>query len=269
MSAAHVEGFLEKKSGGKSASPSRFKKAFLEKWDKRFFVLSAGGTELRYYHTAEEAHYQAQKPLGAVECIGAKVFLKAEQGELYRFTVLSAERELNRYGGESHTLLLGIYQMEDAAAFYKMIADPAALARSLSANKGNEGFVQFTRYVVDPGQHSILILDRAQKAKFIGLVAGYYQMSGPTAARLFEIPLTVASDGLLSKTWKATPAQLAARVKFGPDGILNAERLNYDPSEKKMQQAVPLDGGGKEIKLTADTIQEAVQAGQALKKIGD
>ena len=94
MSAAHVEGFLEKKSGGKSASPSRFKKAFLEKWDKRFFVLSAGGTELRYYHTAEEAHYQAQKPLGAVECIGAKVFLKAEQGELYRFTVLSAEREL-------------------------------------------------------------------------------------------------------------------------------------------------------------------------------
>ncbi len=182
---------------------------------------------------------------------------------------LSAERELNRYGGESHTLLLGIYQMEDAAAFYKMIADPAALARSLSANKGNEGFVQFTRYVVDPGQHSILILDRAQKAKFIGLVAGYYQMSGPTAARLFEIPLTVASDGLLSKTWKAAPAQLAARVKFGPDGILNAERLNYDPSEKKMQQAVPLDGGGKEIKLTADTIQEAVQAGQALKKIGD
>ena len=77
MSAAHVEGFLEKKSGGKSASPSRFKKAFLEKWDKRFFVLSAGGTELRYYHTAEEAHYQAHKPLGAVECTGAKVFLKA------------------------------------------------------------------------------------------------------------------------------------------------------------------------------------------------
>ena len=93
MSSA-AEGFLEKKSGGKSASPSRFKKAFLEKWDKRFFVLSAGGTELRYYHTAEEAHYQAHKPLGAVECAGAKVFLKAEQGELYRFTVLSAEREL-------------------------------------------------------------------------------------------------------------------------------------------------------------------------------
>ena len=92
MSAAHVEGFLEKKSGGKSASPSRFKKAFLEKWDKRFFVLSASGTELRYYHTAEEAHYQAQKPLGAVECAAAKVFLKAEQGELWAAGRLGSSR---------------------------------------------------------------------------------------------------------------------------------------------------------------------------------
>ncbi|WP_432240480.1 type VI secretion system lipoprotein TssJ [Herbaspirillum robiniae] len=182
---------------------------------------------------------------------------------------VAAEPNLNRYGNEPHTLLVGVYQMEDSAAFYKMIADPAALSRSLAVNKGNEGFVQFTRYVVEPGQHSILVLDRAQKAKFIGVVAGYYQMSGPTSARLFEIPLTVSSEGMVSKTWKAAPAQLAARLNFGADAIVNAERLNYDPSEKKMQQAVPLDGGGKEIKLTADNIQGAVQAYQGLKKIGD
>jgi type VI secretion system VasD/TssJ family lipoprotein len=182
---------------------------------------------------------------------------------------VAAEPNLNQYRNEAHTLLLGVYQMEDSAAFYKMIADPAALAQSLGGGKGNDAFVQFTRYVVVPGQHSILILDRAQKAKFIGVVAGYYQMSGPTSARLFEVPLTISSEGLVSKTWKAAPAQLAARMSFGADGILNAERLNYDPSEKKMQEAVPLDGGGKEIKLTADGIQSAAQAAKSLKKIGN
>ncbi len=180
---------------------------------------------------------------------------------------MSADPELNRYAGQSHTLLVGVYQMEDSAPFYKMIADPAALSRSLGANKGNDGFTQFNRYVVAPEQHSILVLDRAQKAKFIGVVAGYYQMSGATSARLFEVPLTVTSEGLVSTTWKAAPAQLAARMRFGADGIVNSERLNYDPSEKKLSEAVPLDGGGKEIKMTVDGIQKAAKAAQSLPSV--
>lgn len=181
---------------------------------------------------------------------------------------VAAEANLNRYAGESHTLLVVVYQMADSAAFFKLIADPAALAKSMGSDKGAEPFVQFTRYVVTPGQRSILILDRAQKAKFIGVAAGYYDLSGETSARLFEVPLTVASEGMVSKTWKAGPAPLAVRMSFGADAIVNAERLNSDPTEKKMQEAVPLDGGGKEIKLTADSIKDAVQLKQSIQKLG-
>ena len=182
---------------------------------------------------------------------------------------VAAEPNLNQYAGESHTLLLGVYQMADPAPFYKTLADPEALAQSLSSEKGGDAYVQFTRYVVAPGQHSILILDRAQKAKYIGLVAGYYKLSGATSARLFQIPLSVSSDGWISTTWSAEPMTLAVRMDFGADGILNADRLNHDPAAKKMQEAVPLDGGGKEIKLTDDSIQDAVQQHQTLQKIGN
>jgi type VI secretion system VasD/TssJ family lipoprotein len=180
---------------------------------------------------------------------------------------VEADNRLNEYGGEAHTLVLGVYQMEDSAAFYKLIADTALVGKSLESGKGGEGFVHFARYVVAPGQRSILQLDRAQKAKFVGITAGYYQMEAARSARLFEVPLTVESEGMVSKTYKAAPATLAVRLNFGPDELLNAQRLNRDPTEKKTSEAVPLDGGGREIKLTPDSLNDAMNAGSAVKKL--
>jgi type VI secretion system VasD/TssJ family lipoprotein len=180
---------------------------------------------------------------------------------------VEADPRLNQYGGEAHTLVLGVYQMEDSAAFYKLIADAALVGKSLESGKGGEGFVHFARYVVTPGQRSILSLDRAQKAKFVGIAAGYYQIEAARSARLFEVPLTVESEGMVSTTYKAAPALLAVRLNLGPDELVNAQRLNRDPTEKKSSEAVPLDGGGREIKLTPDALNEVMNVNSAVKKL--
>lgn len=180
---------------------------------------------------------------------------------------VEADTRLNQYGGEAHTLVLGVYQMEDSAAFYKLIADAALVGKSLESGKGGEGFVHFARYVVTPGQRSILSLDRAQKAKFVGIAAGYYQIEAARSARLFEVPLTVESEGMVSTTYKAAPALLAVRLNLGPDELVNAQRLNRDPTEKKSSEAVPLDGGGREIKLTPDTLNDVMNVNSAVKKL--
>ena len=180
---------------------------------------------------------------------------------------VEADARLNQYGGEAHTLVLGVYQMEDSAAFYKLIADAALVGKSLESGKGGEGFVHFARYVVTPGQRSILSLDRAQKAKFVGIAAGYYQIEAARSARLFEVPLTVESEGMVSTTYKAAPALLAVRLNLGPDELVNAQRLNRDPTEKKSSEAVPLDGGGREIKLTPDTLNDVMNVNSAVKKL--
>ena len=181
---------------------------------------------------------------------------------------IEADERLNEFAGEPHTLLMGVYQMEDSAAFYKLIADMNLVAKSLESGKGGEGFVQFGRYIVKLEQCLILSLDRAQKAKFIGITAGYYQLDATKSARLFQVPLTLASDGLVTTTYKAAPALLALRLNFGATELLNAQRLNHDPTEKKLQEAVPLDGGGKEIKLGAQDIQRAININDAVKKLG-
>lgn len=180
---------------------------------------------------------------------------------------IDADARLNEYSGESHTLVLGIYQMEDSAGFYKLAADSSLLAKALETGKAGDGFVNFVRYVVSPGQRSIMTVDRAQKTKFVGLVAGYYQMDGSKSARLFEIPLTVESEGLVSTTWKAQPAVLAVRLNLGPEGVVNAQRLNKDVAVNPKLEAIPLDGGGKALKLDAEAIKRALDAGNAVKRL--
>jgi type VI secretion system VasD/TssJ family lipoprotein len=180
---------------------------------------------------------------------------------------LEADARLNDYGGEAHTLVLGVYQMEDSAAFYKLAADPSLMSKALESGKGDDGFVQFVRYVVIPGQRVILSASRAQKAKFVGIVAGYYQMDAARSTRLFEVPLTIASDGLVTTTYKAAPATLVLRLNLGAEGVVNAQRLNRDPTEKKTLATVPLDGGGKELKLSAEEIKRAFDIGSTVRKL--
>lgn len=180
---------------------------------------------------------------------------------------LQADVRLNDYAGEAHTLVLGIYQMEDSAAFYKLAADTTMLSQALESGKSGQGFLQFVRYVVTPGQRSVLTASRVQKAKFIGVVAGYYQMSAVKSTRLFEVPLTIASDGLLSKTYKAAPATLVVRLNLGSESVISAQRLNHDLTEKKTFASVPLDGGGKELKLTPADVQRVLDVDSVVKKL--
>jgi len=180
---------------------------------------------------------------------------------------LDADQRLNQYGDDAHTLLLGIYQMADSTAFHKLVADPAALGKTLESGKAGEGFVQFSRYVVTPGKHAVLSFDRAQQARFVGIAAGYYRFDSEHTTRLFEIPVSVTSEGMVTKTYTAMPATLAIRLSLGGETIVNAQRLNQSVAEKRPREAVPLDGGGKELKLSAEELKNAVEAGNAIRKL--
>lgn len=183
---------------------------------------------------------------------------------------------LNQYDSESHTLLLGVYETADAQAFRDLAADPAALASSMATGKVPSTFMQFSRYVVTPGQHSFLILDRAQNTRVVGLVAGYAQMSAATAVRQYDIPLVVTIKGWIFKTRTTAPGPLVVRLNFGALGIINSQTLANGPSDADMKQARQLEGGGKEIKLNAncncagtDACTCAGPDGTALRKLGN
>lgn len=162
---------------------------------------------------------------------------------------IDAADELNLYQGTPHTLLLTVFQMAEDKAFRKLVADPVALARALESNQSGPDFVLTQRYIVAPGKRTLLSLDRAGQARFVGVVAGYYRLDAASTARLFEVPLAVSSAGWVSTTYSAVPAQLAIRLQLGAQGIVEATRLNAYPAPPSQKAWVPLDGGGRQIEM--------------------
>jgi type VI secretion system VasD/TssJ family lipoprotein len=180
---------------------------------------------------------------------------------------LVSGNDLNFYANESHTLVLGVYQLADSKPFVKMLANSSQIMRTLETGKGGDGVLQLDRYIVSPGKRTTIVLDRVQDARFVGMVAGYYQGSGAGVARLFHIPLNIKTEGVVSTTYIASPAVLATRLYLGSEQIVNAEMLTYDAEKKKIVENVPIDLKNPEIKLTPEEIKMSEESSQAAMKL--
>ncbi len=180
---------------------------------------------------------------------------------------LVSDLTLNFYSNQSHTLVLGVFQLSDQKAFVDLLAKPEAVMKVLVGGKTAPEVVQFDRYVVSPGKKTTLKIDRVQGAKFVGFVAGYYQIKPVQAARLFRIPLNIETSGIVTTTYKAEPAVLALRLFLGNDRIVNAEVLTYDFEKKVVKEMVPLGAVKPEITLDGQVTRAKASTDAALKLI--
>uniref|UniRef100_A0A7S3EYH3 PH domain-containing protein n=1 Tax=Haptolina ericina TaxID=156174 RepID=A0A7S3EYH3_9EUKA len=72
-----MEGYLSKQSGGKTGGNTRGE--VLKKWDRRYFVLRAGTTFLRYYKVKEDFS-NGREPAGSLDTSGGVVKVEREPG---------------------------------------------------------------------------------------------------------------------------------------------------------------------------------------------
>jgi type VI secretion system VasD/TssJ family lipoprotein len=181
---------------------------------------------------------------------------------------LVSSNDLNFYANEPHTLVMGVYQLSDSKTFMKMLTNVPQMMKGLETGKTEDGVLSLERYVVSPGRRTTMKIDRVQDARFIGIFAAYYQNRGSaSAARLFNVPLNISSEGVVTTTYFATPAVLATRLYLGADQIVNAEMLTYDPDKQKIIENVPLDLKNPEIKLTPEELSMQEQSSQAAMRL--
>ncbi|MCD6025555.1 MAG: hypothetical protein K0R08_74 [Solimicrobium sp.] len=143
--------------------------------------------------------------------------------------VKSSER-LNAYNGEAHTLVIGMFQMSDAAAFYKLTSDVSSMSEALEFGKGKDQFLQLVRFVVSPGKCMRFMLDRVQNAKYVGIITGYYVLDQQNSWRIFPISIDISRRGLISRTFKAKPIKLMIKMELGAEGIVQAQSVNQETS---------------------------------------
>lgn len=132
---------------------------------------------------------------------------------------ITADGKLNLDEGEAHTLLLCAYQLSDPNAFNQLANDQDGLYTLLECSLFGNGAAAAKRMIVQPGQDINMTLDRAEGARYVAVVAGYYILEKERMVKMVEIPEYVEKKGFIKKAKTRKPAPLNIDLILGPQQI--------------------------------------------------
>jgi len=132
---------------------------------------------------------------------------------------LVSDPKLNFFQGSATTLLVCVYNLKDPNAFNQLVEEREGLTKLLECGRFDPSVTSMKRIVLQPGQEVNENMDRAEGAKYVGLVAGYYSLQKEKAVRLFPVPLLEESKGLVFREKSSNPAILNIDLYLGPQAI--------------------------------------------------
>jgi type VI secretion system VasD/TssJ family lipoprotein len=138
--------------------------------------------------------------------------------EAIRLHIL-ADPKLNLDEGEAHTLLLCTYQLSDPNNFNQLANDQDGLYQLLECRLFGEGAAAAKRLIIQPGQDVNMVLDRAEGARYVAIVAGYYILQKERMIKMVEIPEYIEKKGVIKKSKTRKPAQMNIELLLGPQQI--------------------------------------------------
>lgn len=132
---------------------------------------------------------------------------------------LEADQQLNLFEDFSHNLLFCSYQLSDPAPFKELAASLGGIYKLLECGRFDPSVVQVDRRFIAPGQQSSLVMDRAEGARHVGLVAGYQELQPGLVTTLYSFPIAADRAGLRPWSKKYNPEKLTINILLGPDSI--------------------------------------------------
>ncbi|MDR1310357.1 MAG: type VI secretion system lipoprotein TssJ [Burkholderiaceae bacterium] len=132
---------------------------------------------------------------------------------------VKAAPDLNFWEGQSHTVLLCVYQLSDMISFKQFSAKEEGLLKLLRCESFDATVKQFNRHVISPGQVSSLVYDRMEGTRYVGLVAGFNKLDPAGSARTWSVPLTTKTKGWVFRDTYYYPAPLDMAIMLGADSI--------------------------------------------------
>ncbi|EAT13268.1 type VI secretion system lipoprotein TssJ [Bermanella marisrubri] len=138
---------------------------------------------------------------------------------------LQSPADLNAISGRPHSVAVGVFQLNDPNTFLGLAETKQGALQLLNAGRIDDTVAQFTRIILQPGEEKIATLPRAQGAKYIALISGYYGLNTELDIKVFDIPikeakrgfvdLALSSLGLIADEAKAVPDDIFIDVSMG------------------------------------------------------
>jgi type VI secretion system VasD/TssJ family lipoprotein len=131
-----------------------------------------------------------------------------------------ADNNLNIFNNRAHTLFVCFYQLRDVNAFDRLSADVAGIRQLLECRLLDDSMAMAYSKVIHPGENISLNLDRAERARHIGIVAGYSaDLSGERVTRRHKFQVEKKKESLIKKVYNCVPCEMDLEVALGPGQI--------------------------------------------------
>lgn len=178
---------------------------------------------------------------------------------------LKADPKLNFHDGMPHTLHVCVYQLRDPNAFNQLANDNDGLYELLECNLF-DAVVSSKSLTVRPGQDLKVTLDRAEGAKYVAVVAGYYLIRKKRIVRLFKIPVLQKRKGVLWLTKYSELGDLEITLPMGPKQIQPFDEKDGGSSTNPMQLEEQVEEKYREIKQVDEEVEDAIQTPGRIKE---
>jgi type VI secretion system VasD/TssJ family lipoprotein len=142
---------------------------------------------------------------------------------------LKGDPQLNLFQRSPHALVACLYQLRDPNAFNQFRSEEGGLSRLLECGRFDPGVATTRRLVIQPGQEISETLDRAEGARYVGFVAGYYRLGRESSARLYPVPAVEETTGFFSRTTTVKPGRLAIKLILGPQELQDVKEEEEKP----------------------------------------
>jgi type VI secretion system VasD/TssJ family lipoprotein len=120
----------------------------------------------------------------------------------------------------AHTLQLCVYQLKDPNGFNQLTETDEGLYKLLEGSLFDATVANFKRLNMSPGQSAPFTMDRAEGAKYIGIVAGYATIQKDRITKLIHIPVVIVEEGSGNKKQRVSkPDIINLKLRLGPQQI--------------------------------------------------
>jgi len=131
------------------------------------------------------------------------------------FLKLRSDSQLNLYRNSPHTLLLCIYQFRDPNVFNQLLDEKDGLQKLLECSRFDPSVTSAKSFVVLPNGEKTEKIDRVEGTKYVGLIAGYYNLQKENVTHFVPVPIS---------SFGSKPKVLNINLYLGPQGIKEMEK---------------------------------------------
>lgn len=135
---------------------------------------------------------------------------------------LAAAPDLNSTNNQPHTVLVLLYQLADPNMFKQLLETQEGVGRLLEGKAFDGSVVSRRQLVVQPGEVKPVKMDRVQGARYLGVVAGFYNQQAQNFSRLYPIPTRIERS-LFGKEKSCYSLPLEIALRLGSDGFVGSE----------------------------------------------